>query len=74
HKRRGDTLFWKMCEFCQECNADVSLMIRLKGGQVYIFNSDNQWASSQEDFTLSCAFKDNMARAGRCLSTLNTTY
>jgi hypothetical protein len=49
HKRRGDTLFRKAFEFCQECNADVSLMVRLKeNGQIYIFNSDNRWFPSQE--------------------------
>jgi hypothetical protein len=47
HKRRGDTLFWKAFEFCQGCNADVSLMVRLKeNGQIYIFNSDNRWFPS----------------------------
>jgi hypothetical protein len=49
HKRRGDTLFRKAFEFCKECNADVSLMVRLKeNGQIYIFNSDNRWFPSQE--------------------------
>jgi hypothetical protein len=49
HKRRRGTLFWKAFEFCQECNADVSLMVRLKeNGQIYIFNSDNRWFPSQE--------------------------
>jgi hypothetical protein len=49
HKRRGDTLFRKAFEFCKECNADVSLMVRLKeNGQIYIFNSDNRWFTSQE--------------------------
>jgi hypothetical protein len=49
HKRRGHTLFRKAFEFCQECNADVSLMVRLKeNGQIYIFNSDNRWFPSQE--------------------------
>jgi hypothetical protein len=49
HKRRGDTLFRKAFEFCQECNADVSLIVRLKeNGQIYIFNSDYRWFPSQE--------------------------
>jgi hypothetical protein len=43
------TLFRKAFEFCQECNADVSLMVRLKeNGEIYIFNSDNRWVPSQE--------------------------
>lgn len=49
HKRRGDTLFRKAFEYCQECNADVSLVVRLKdNGQIYIFNSDNRWFPSEE--------------------------
>jgi hypothetical protein len=49
HKRRGDTLFRKAFEFCQECNADVSLIVRLKeNSQIYIFNSDYRWFPSQE--------------------------
>ncbi|KAB8253608.1 hypothetical protein BDV32DRAFT_157910 [Aspergillus pseudonomiae] len=50
HKRRGDTLFRKAFEFCQECDADVSLIVRLKEcGQIYIFNSDSRWSPSRED-------------------------
>jgi hypothetical protein len=65
HRRRGDTLFRKAFEFCKECNADVSLMVRLKAnGQIYIFNSDGQWCPSQEDLvTLFCDF---LVNSGLC--------
>ncbi|PKX99516.1 uncharacterized protein P174DRAFT_509435 [Aspergillus novofumigatus IBT 16806] len=44
-----DTLFRKAFEFCQECNADVSLMVWLKeNSQIYIFNSDSRWLPLQE--------------------------
>ncbi|KAK9657873.1 hypothetical protein V6Z96_002120 [Aspergillus fumigatus] len=57
HKRQGDTLFRKAFEFCQECNVDVSLMVRLKeNGQIYIFNSDNRWFPSQEGLYLPTIF------------------
>ncbi|KAL4993192.1 hypothetical protein BDV10DRAFT_179533 [Aspergillus recurvatus] len=50
HRRRGSTLFRKAFEFSQECDADVTLVLRLrKTGQIYIFNSNDQWFPFQED-------------------------
>lgn len=50
HRRRGNTLFRKAFEFSKECDADVTLVLRLrKTGQIYIFNSNDQWSPSQED-------------------------
>ena len=42
-------------EYCHECDADISLLVRLKDtGQIYIFNSDSQWQPSKEQ--LVCVF------------------
>jgi hypothetical protein len=50
YSRRGDTLFRKAFEFCQECDADVSLMIRLRNnGRIFMFNSDDRWHPSPQD-------------------------
>ncbi|THC87139.1 hypothetical protein EYZ11_013416 [Aspergillus tanneri] len=52
HFRRG-TLFRKAFEFCQECNADVSMLVRLKDtSQIYVFNSNDRWTPSQEELSL----------------------
>ena len=48
-RRRKVNLFLKAFEYCQECNADIFLAIRLKdNGQISVFNSDHQWAPTQE--------------------------
>ncbi|KAA8648113.1 uncharacterized protein ATNIH1004_003996 [Aspergillus tanneri] len=53
HYRRGGTLFRKAFEFCQECNADISMLVRLKdSGQIYVFNSNERWIPSQEELIL----------------------
>ncbi|KAL5041662.1 hypothetical protein BDW71DRAFT_201186 [Aspergillus fruticulosus] len=49
-RRRADTLFRKAFEFSQECDADVMLVFRLrKNGQIYLYNSDEQWFPSRDD-------------------------
>ncbi|KAL2801617.1 hypothetical protein BJX63DRAFT_416940 [Aspergillus granulosus] len=54
HRRRGDTLFRKAFEFSQGCDADVMLVFRLrKNGQIYIFNSNDQWFPTRDDLTLT---------------------
>lgn len=48
--RRRDCLFRKAFEYCCECDADISLMIRLKhNGQTFVFNSDSRWPVAQGD-------------------------
>ncbi|KAL4935217.1 hypothetical protein BDV06DRAFT_207458 [Aspergillus oleicola] len=52
HRQRSSTLFRKAFEFTQECDADVLLVLRSrKTGQIYIYNSNDQWFPSQEDLT-----------------------
>ncbi|RAH84381.1 hypothetical protein BO86DRAFT_387004 [Aspergillus japonicus CBS 114.51] len=47
--RRRLRLMFGAFEYCHECDADISLLIRLKDtGQIYIFNSDSQWQPSKE--------------------------
>ncbi|KAL3468765.1 hypothetical protein BJX99DRAFT_242722 [Aspergillus californicus] len=53
HQRQADTLFYKAFEFSKECDADVMLVIQLKkNGQIYIFNSNNEWFPSQDNLAL----------------------
>ncbi|KAL5040790.1 hypothetical protein BDW71DRAFT_193097 [Aspergillus fruticulosus] len=50
NNQRGDTLFRKAFEFCQECDADVSLTVRLRNnGQIFMFNLDDRWHPSPQD-------------------------
>ncbi|KAE8371432.1 hypothetical protein BDV26DRAFT_302777 [Aspergillus bertholletiae] len=50
--RRKNNLLLKAFEFCQECDANVSLMIRLRhNGQIVIFNSDDRWHPSAEQLS-----------------------
>ncbi|PYH75331.1 hypothetical protein BO82DRAFT_349491 [Aspergillus uvarum CBS 121591] len=47
--RRRLRLMYGAFEYCYECDADISLLIRLKDtGQIYIFNSDSQWQPPKE--------------------------
>lgn len=42
-------LFLKAYEYCQECDADISLTIRLRhSGEIIYFNSDRAWSPSKE--------------------------
>jgi hypothetical protein len=48
--RRRDCPFRRAFEYCSECDADISLMIRLKhSGQTFVFNSDSRWPVAQGD-------------------------
>ncbi|KAL2812660.1 hypothetical protein BDW59DRAFT_155231 [Aspergillus cavernicola] len=48
--RRKDNLFFKSFEYCQECDADIFIMIRLRhNGQIQFFNSDDKWPPSLEE-------------------------
>jgi hypothetical protein len=48
--RRRDSLFRKAFEYCCQCDADISLMVRLKhNGQTFVFNSNSRWPVVQED-------------------------
>ncbi|KAE8412642.1 hypothetical protein BDV36DRAFT_270896 [Aspergillus pseudocaelatus] len=53
--RRMTTLFRKAFEYCLECEADVSIMLRVRHtGQIVYFNSDGDgWPLSQVQLT-SC--------------------
>ncbi|KAE8168403.1 hypothetical protein BDV40DRAFT_36 [Aspergillus tamarii] len=47
--RRKIQLFLKAYEYCQECDADISLTIRLRhSGEIVYFNSDRAWSPSKE--------------------------
>ncbi|KAE8306284.1 hypothetical protein BDV41DRAFT_583448 [Aspergillus transmontanensis] len=47
--RRKIQLFLKAYEYCQECDADISLTIRLRhSGEIVFFNSDGSWSPSKE--------------------------
>ncbi|KAE8358556.1 hypothetical protein BDV27DRAFT_67444 [Aspergillus caelatus] len=47
--RRKIQLFLKAYEYCQECDADISLTIRLRhSGEIVFFNSDGFWSPSKE--------------------------
>ncbi|RDH30845.1 hypothetical protein BDQ94DRAFT_148076 [Aspergillus welwitschiae] len=51
--RRRTLLLLKAFEFCKECEADVSLMIRSKhNGEIFYFNSDNSWTLSRETLAM----------------------
>ncbi|KAB8261725.1 hypothetical protein BDV32DRAFT_121000 [Aspergillus pseudonomiae] len=40
---RKDNLFFKCFEYCQECDADIFIMIRLRhNGQIQFCNSNDQ--------------------------------
>lgn len=46
---RKDRLLFKSFEYCQECDAGIFIMIRLKhNGQIQFLNSDNRWPPSLE--------------------------
>ncbi|EHA26116.1 hypothetical protein ASPNIDRAFT_170177 [Aspergillus niger ATCC 1015] len=48
--RRRNSLFLKAFEYCNLCEADIALVIRLKhNGQVFKFNSNSQWHPSREE-------------------------
>ncbi|GKZ33298.1 hypothetical protein AbraIFM66950_003141 [Aspergillus brasiliensis] len=48
--RRKNSLFLKAFEYCNLCEADIALVIRLKhNGQVFKFNSNSQWHPSREE-------------------------
>ncbi|KAF9884367.1 hypothetical protein FE257_001823 [Aspergillus nanangensis] len=48
--RRKDNLFFKSFEYCQECDADIFIMVRRKlDGQIQFFNSNGEWPPSLEE-------------------------
>ncbi|OJI87462.1 hypothetical protein ASPTUDRAFT_62113 [Aspergillus tubingensis CBS 134.48] len=48
--RRKNSLFLKAFEYCNFCDADITLVIRLKhNSQVFKFNSNSQWHPSREE-------------------------
>ncbi|KAB8212848.1 hypothetical protein BDV33DRAFT_186032 [Aspergillus novoparasiticus] len=50
--RRKIQLFLKAYEYCQECDADISLTIRLRhSGEIVFFNSDGAWTPLKEQLS-----------------------
>ncbi|GLA09990.1 hypothetical protein AnigIFM60653_001129 [Aspergillus niger] len=48
--RRKDNLFFKSFEYCQEGDADIFIMTRLRhNGKIQLFNSNDQWPPSLEE-------------------------
>ncbi|KAB8067545.1 hypothetical protein BDV29DRAFT_163263 [Aspergillus leporis] len=51
--RRRRHLLLKTFEYCKECDADVSITIRLRhNGQIFFFNSDGGWHLSQKELAM----------------------
>ena len=58
-------LFLKAFEYCQQCDADIFMMIRLKyNGQSFIFNSDSHRPPSHNDLVIKL-FKSDVIQTDR---------
>lgn len=63
--RRKMNLFLKAFEYCQQCDADVFMMVRLKhNGQSFIFNSDGRGPPSHNDLVINI-FKSHVIQTDR---------